>query len=218
MELQNSPHPESKGMGADGAKYLQAVSIAQQTGKTVEEVLAFMGLTGSPVGSQTTAVSVTLPKELQNATLPLPVMTEAEAGAENAKSVAKSLAPKQKEPVEDVNGFVITEVIDQSEATEADLAKLSEQEEENNWDEHIRVGSTVRIIYQVAASKVNFVGKKGKVTRVIGNEAAKVYEVEFSGKKVPHIQLNKKTGKLERGYKNKSLKNTFSEDQVELAH
>ena len=37
MEELKSPHEPSKGMSAEGAKYLQAVSIAQQTGKTIEE-------------------------------------------------------------------------------------------------------------------------------------------------------------------------------------
>jgi hypothetical protein len=205
--------PDSKGAGADVGKILQATVLAQQLGKTVEEVLQFMGATS--LGQTTTSQPA---PSLVDKTLSLPAI-EAML-PEDAKGLASSEdvvpAKKQDKQVND-DGFVVTEVVDVSEATDADLAKISEQEEDNQWDDKIRVGSTVKIVYQVNASRINWVGKKGKVVRVVGNEAAKIYEVEFSGRKVAHVQLNKKTGKLERGYKNKPLCNTFSEDQVELA-
>jgi uncharacterized protein YxjI len=200
---------DSKGAGADVGKILQATALAAQLGKSVEEVLAFMG---------TSAPSISLPQvapPMSKAEMPVVVAQEEEVeeGEIEVKPVAKAKAREVP-----ADGFVVTESLDVSEASEADLQKLSEaeQEEENNWDGKIREGSKVKVVYQVNASKINWVGKKGKVIRIVGNEHAKVFEVEFSGRKVAKVRLNKKTGKLERGYENKPLRTTFSEDQLEL--
>jgi hypothetical protein len=201
---------DSKGAGADVGRMLQAAALAAQLGKSVEEVLAFMGA----------ALPPTLP-QVAPPSSPAPV---AEVVEEEVLEEVKGAKPaKVVVPVAEVPGddkFIVTEIVSLEDASEADLdrlAKEEEAEEENDWTGKIRVGSKVKIVYQVAASRINWIGKKGKVTRIVGNEAAKVFDVEFSGGKIPKIRLNKKTGKLERGYEKKIIRNTFSEDQVELA-
>lgn len=211
--------PNSPGMNAEQAKAFAALAgvatvtkqtdprlamaqlIASQTGKTVEEVLAFMG---TPVATPTPA--------------PAPQVLEEQPILEEIKDAkpAKVVVPVTEVPGDDK--FIVTEIVDLEDATEADLNKLAleEEEQENDWTGKIRVGSKVKIIYQVSASRINWVGKKGKVVRIVGNEAAKVFDVEFQGGKIPKIRLNKKTGKLERGYEKKVIRNTFSEDQLEL--
>jgi hypothetical protein len=210
--------PESKGMDASAAKAFAALAgvgtsvqqdpqlamakmIASQTGKTLEEVLAFMG-------PAATAAKVATPA---------PVVEEAEVLEEvKNEKPAKVAVPVADIPEDDK--FIVTEVVDVEDATEADLDKLSEEEEEEqDWSGKIRVGSKVKVVYQVKASRINWIGKKGKVTRIVGNESAKVFDVEFQGGKIPKIRLNKKTGKLERGFIKKVICNTFSEDQLELA-
>ena len=205
--------PNSTGMNAEQAKAFAALAgvttaakqadprlamaqlIASQTGKTVDEVLAFMG---NPVPA---------PQVLDEQ----PILEE----------IADTKPAKVVVPVTEVPGddkFIVTEIVNLEDASEADLDKLAaEEEDENDWSGKIRVGSKVKIIYQVSASRINWIGKKGKVTRVVGNESAKVFDVEFTGGKIPKIRLNKKTGKLERGYEKKVIRNTFSEDQIELA-
>lgn len=208
---------DSPGMNADQAKAFAALAgvvvaakaadprlamaqtIASQTGKTVEEVLFFMG-------SAPTTPTVA------------PQILEEQPILEEIKDVKppKVVVPVSEVPEDDK--FIVTEIVNLEEATEADLDKLAkeEEDEENDWTGKIRVGSKVKIVFQVSASRINWVGKKGKVVRIVGNEAAKVYDVEFTGGKIPKIRLNKKTGKLERGYEKKVIRNTFSEDQVAL--
>lgn len=208
--------PNSSGMNADQAKAFAALAgvttvtkqadprvamaqlIATQTGKTIDEVLAFMG---------PAAPAPTAPQVLDEQ----PILEE----IKDTKP-AKVVVPVTEVPGDDK--FIVTEIVNLEDATESDLNKLAleEEEEENDWTGKIRVGSKVKIVYQVAASRINWVGKKGKVTRIVGNEAAKVFDVEFAGGKIPKIRLNKKTGKLERGYEKKVIRNTFSEDQLEL--
>ncbi len=173
--------------------------IAGQTGKTVEEVLAFMG---NP--------AVTAP-----AAPVAPVEDKVMLEPVNEATPSKVVVPVDQIPGDDK--FIVTEIVNPEDATEADLKFLDdEEEEENDWSGKIRQGSKVKIVYQVAASRINWVGKKGKVVRIVGNEAAKVYDVEFSGGKIMKSRLNKKTGKIERGYEKKVIRNTFSEDQLEL--
>lgn len=210
--------PPSVGMNAEQAKAFAALAgvtavakaadpkitmaqlIASQTGKTLEEVLAFMG--AAPFTSIPTP-----PQVIEEQ----PLLEE----VKDAKP-AKVVVPVAEVPGDDK--FIVTEIVNIEDASEADLDKLAaEEEDENDWTGKIRVGSKVKIVYQVSASRINWIGKKGKVTRVVGNEAAKVFDVEFTGGKIPKIRLNKKTGKLERGYEKKVIRNTFSEDQIELA-
>lgn len=183
---------------ADDSTLIMAKSIAAQTGKSLEEILTFL----NDVPKSSVKIS--------------PLSDETEI-LEEVKDVKRS---KVIVPIVDIpedDKFIVLESVDPSEASETDLEKLAEEEEnENDWSGKIRVGSKVKIVYQVSASRINWVGKKGNVTRVVGNEAAKVFEVEFHGGKIPKIRLNKKTGKLERGYVKKIIRNTFSEDQVEL--
>ncbi|MGH7974776.1 MAG: hypothetical protein ACREBR_04575 [bacterium] len=212
--------PSSPGMNAEAAKAFAALAgvvtpvqadpklamarmIAQQTGKSLEEVMAFMG-TSAP------------------ATAPAAIPVESAPAGEILEEVPASKPAKVVVPVAEVPGddkFIVTEIVDLEDASEADLDRLAKEEEdaEQDWSGKIRVGSRVKIIYQVSASRINWIGKKGKVTRIVGNEAAKVFDVEFQGGKIPKIRLNKKTGKLERGYEKKVIRNTFSEDQLELA-
>src|SRR6185295_1580669 len=208
--------PNSTGMNAEQAKAFAALAgvstvakkddpqvamarlIAAQTGKTLEEVLAFMGKPAVPAPA--------VPQVIADK----PILEEVET------KPAKVVVPVTEFPGDDK--FIVTEIVNLEDASEADLNKLAleEEEEENDWSGKIRVGSKVKIVYQVSASRINWVGKKGKVTRIVGNEAAKVFDVEFQGGKIPKIRLNKKTGKLERGYEKKVIRNTFSEDQLEL--
>lgn len=215
--------PNSPGMNAEQAKAFAALAgvstvakqddptiamarlIASQTGKTLEEVLAFMGKgTSTPAPVATPA--------------PAPQVLEEQPILEEIKDAkpAKVVVPVTEVPGDDK--FIVTEIVDLEDATEADLNKLAleEEEQENDWTGKIRVGSKVKVVYQVSASRINWIGKKGKVVRIVGNEAAKVFDVEFQGGKIPKIRLNKKTGKLERGYEKKVIRNTFSEDQLEL--
>jgi hypothetical protein len=177
-------------------KLAMAQLIASQTGKSIDEVLAFMG-----------AAIPTPPQVLDEQ----PILEE----IKDVKPV-KVAVPVTEVPGDDK--FIVTEIVNLEDASEADLNKLAEEEDEqeNDWSGKIRVGSRVKIVYAAAACRINWVGKKGKVTRIVGNEAAKVFDVEFQGGKIPKIRLNKKTGKLERGYEKKVIRNTFSEDQLEL--
>lgn len=217
-ELIPSPHQPSKGMSADGAKYLQAISIAQQTGKSVEEVLAFMGVStpiGAPVAvapPPTTVPAQSVPPELEDKAAILAIPEE-----EEIQPTAKAKAPSsKKEAIPDETGFVVTETIDPANATESELDQLPSEDDENDWSGKIREGSKVKVTWQAPGNRIKWEGKKGKVTRVIGNENAKIYEVEFAAGKIQKVRINKKTGKLERGYVTKKLCGTFSEDQVEL--
>ena len=178
-------------------KVAMAQMIATQTGKTLEEVLAFMG------GTTPAPVPAVAPVEEKIMLEPV-----------NEATPSKVVVPVDQIPGDDK--FIITEIVNQEDATDADLKFIDVEEEENDWSGKIRVGSKVKIVYQVAASRINWVGKKGKVTRIIGNEAAKVFDVEFNGGKIMKSRLNKKTGKIERGYEKKVIINTFSEDQLEL--
>lgn len=204
---------DSRGAGADVGKMLQAAALAAQLGKSVEEVLAFMGASTSTV-----TLPTVLPQVAPVATAEAPIEIFEEEILEEVKGSkpAKVVVPVQAVPEDDK--FIVTEIVNLEDASESDLDKLAkeEEEDENDWTGKIRVGSKVKIVYQVSASRINWVGKKGKVTRIIGNEAAKVFDVEFTGGKIPKIRLNKKTGKLERGYEKKVIRNTFSEDQIEL--
>jgi hypothetical protein len=212
---------DSKGAGADVGKMLQAVALAQQLGKSVEEVLAFMGASSTvpippTVPSQTNVPQppAELPPALKDAKVFLPTEEPVEEIPEENKVKAKE-TPKAK-AVADDTGFVVTETVDPEQATEKELDELFPDEEENNWDGKIREGSKVRVTYSVPGSKIKWQGKIGKVIRIIGNEQAKVYEIEFKGQKIPKVRLNKKTGKLERGYINKKLVTTFDIEDIEL--
>lgn len=214
---------DSPGMNADQAKAFAALAgvvtaakaadprlamaqtIASQTGKTVEEVLSFMGpAPTTPTGT----VSIPTPAPL------------VEIFEEPLEEVKGSKPTKVAVPVTEVLGddkFVVTEIVNLEDASEADLDKLAQEEDdEQDWSGKIRLNSRVKIVYQVSATRINWIGKKGKVVRIVGNEAAKVYDVEFQGGKIQKIRLNKKTGKLERGYEKRVIRNTFSEDQIEL--
>jgi hypothetical protein len=204
---------DSRGAGADVGRMLQAAALASQLGKSVEEVLAFMG-TSAPAGIH---IPQAVPAVAPEAVVPAEIFVE-----EPLEEVKGTKPPKVAVPVAEIPGddkFIVTEIVNIEDASESDLNKLAleEEEEENDWSGKIRVGSKVKIVYQVSASRINWIGKKGKVTRIVGNEAAKVFDVEFTGGKIPKIRLNKKTGKLERGYEKKVIRNTFSEDQIELA-
>jgi len=220
MEYIPSPHQDSKGASADVGKMLQAVALAQQLGKSVEEVLAFMGTPSTvpvpPVVPAQTVVPQSapeLPPALQDAKVFLP--EDADVVIEEPKQENKAKATSKAKAVADETGFIVTEEVDAAQATEKELDELF-PEEENNWDGHIREGSKVRITYSVPGSRIKWTGKIGKVIRIIGNEKAKVYEVEFKGQKIPKVRLNKKTGKLERGYINKKLVTTFDTEDLEL--
>jgi len=212
--------PDGKGMDANSAKYFQAVALAAQMGKTVEEVLAFMGVPSSAVPkvspvipAQTVAPQPTpeLPPALQDAKVFLPADEDVIVEEPKQENKAKATTPKEVPS----DGFVVTETIDPEQATQAELDQAF-PEEENNWDGKIREGSKVRVTYSTPGSRIKWAGKVGKCIRVIGNEKAKVYEVEFKGQRIAKVRLNKKTGKLERGYENKRLVTTFDQEDIEL--
>lgn len=220
-EFLPDPHATENGKGAsaDVGKYLQAAALAAQLGKSVEEVLAFMG-TSKPVVVPTAQTITSLPQESQS--LPQELLDKAgileipDEPVQEIKPNAKAAASK-KELVADESGFVVTEVVDAVDATEAELDEaMPPEEEDNDWSGKIREGAKVKITWQAPGSKIKWEGKKGKVIRVIGNEQAKVYEVEFAAGKIAKTRLNQKTGKLERGYITKKFQGTFSEDQLEL--
>ncbi len=230
-EFLPDPHATENGKGAsaDVGKYLQAAALAAQLGKTVEEVLSFMG-TSKPVvvppaqtiSSMPQGEPQALPQELLNKASILKIPNELfkipDEPIEKVSSQAKMKSPttKKAEPIADETGFVVTEIVEAADATEAELDEAMPPEEDNNWSGKIREGDTVRITWQAPGSKIKWEGKKGKIIRIIGNENAKVYEVEFAAGKVSKTRLNKKTNKLERGFITKKFQGTFSEDQIEL--
>jgi hypothetical protein len=171
----------------------EVLKMAKLTGRSIEEVLAFMKPTAPPqdISVKDPIVSLLVDKE------PTPVA---------------KVQPKEVP----ADGFVVTEVIDPAQATQAELDQAFPEEEENNWDGKIREGSKVRVTYNAPGSRIKWAGKVGTVVRVIGNEKAKVYEVSFKGQKIAKTRLNKATGKLERGFENKKLTTTFDQEDVEL--
>ena len=212
-----SPHTatDGKGASADVGKYLQAAALAAQLGKTVEEVLAFMGTSKPVVPPSQADVPIASGQLLPNILSEEILAISEEPIEEVSPQVkAKAAAPK-KEALPDETGFVVTRVIDPTEATQEELDQVF-PEEENNWDGKIREGSKVKVTYNVPGSRIKWSGKIGKVIRIIGNEQAKVYEVEFKGQKIKKVKLNKKTGKLEEGYENKRLATTFDQEDIEL--
>ena len=216
------------GVTAGGAKPVDpriamAQVIAGQTGKTVEEVLSFMGVDAMAPAAVPASVQVVTTPVVENPSVFLPedaaAVIEAEPAMPVPAPVAKAKAPTKVAPPKEVpaDGFVVTEVVDIEQATQAELDQVfPDEEEENNWDGKIREGSKVRITYAAPGSRIKWAGKIGKVIRIIGNEKAKVYEVEFKGQKIMKTRLNKKTGKLERGYENKKLVTTFDQEDLEL--
>src|SRR6185437_8777031 len=128
-------------------KVEMAKVIASQTGKTVEEVLAFMGGATPVAATPAPAAPQVLDEQ--------PILEE----VKDAKP-AKVVVPVTEVPGDDK--FIVTEIVDLEDATEADLNKLAleEEEEEQDWSGKIRVGSKVKIIYQVSASRINWIGKK----------------------------------------------------------
>ena len=214
------------GVTAGGAKPVDpriamAQVIAGQTGKTVEEVLSFMGVDATAPAAVPAPAQVVTTPVVENPSVFLPEDADAVIEAEPAMPapVVKAKASTKVAPPKEVpaDGFVVTEVIDPEQATQAELDQVfPDEEEENNWDGKIREGSKVRITYAAPGSRIKWSGKIGKVIRIIGNEKAKVYEVEFKGQKIMKTRLNKKTGKLERGYENKKLVTTFDQEDLEL--
>jgi len=221
--------PSGGGMNAEQAKAFAALAgvtaaakvvdtrtamaqlIADQTGKSVEEVLAFMGPAAK--SAQAAAPKPVLQPLPEVKVVPLPVVEEESVVTDEE---AKALAPIK--PVKEVpaDGFVVTEIVDVEDASQAELDQAFPEEDENDWSGKIREGSKVKVVYCNPSSKIKWQGKVGKVVRVIGNEKAKVYEVEFKGQKIQKVRLNKKTGKLERGYENKKLVTTFDQEDIEL--
>src|ERR1700681_2112250 len=111
--------PEGKGMGADSAKLFQAIAIAGQTGKTVEEVLAFMGVAvpagGIPAPAAVPATPVATAPAKEDPSVFLPADAEvaiAEAPATPAQHAKPKAVPKETP----ADGFVVTEVIDPKDA------------------------------------------------------------------------------------------------------
>ena len=154
---------------------LQAVALAQQLGKSVEEVLAFMGTPSTVpvppvVPAQTVVPQSTpeLPPALQDAKVFLPADEDVVIEEPKQEDKVKTTIPKAK-AVADESGFVVTETVDAEQATEKELDELF-PEEENNWDGKIREGSKVKVTYSVPGSRIKWTGKIGKVIRIIGNE------------------------------------------------
>jgi hypothetical protein len=223
--------PDGGGMNAEQAKVFAAMAgvaatkqadprltmatlIASQTGKSVEEVLAFMGPAAADPAPVTPPV-VAAPAKKEDPSVFLPEDADAAVAAAPITPAqhAKPLPAPKEVPAD---GFVVTEVIDPSQATQAELDQAFPEEEENNWDGKIREGSKVRVTYTAPGSRIKWAGKIGTVIRVIGNEKAKVYEVSFKGQKIAKTRLNKVTGKLERGFENKKLTTTFDQEDIEL--
>lgn len=220
-ELIPSPHEPSKGMSADEAQKFLALSISQQSGKSIDDVLAFLkGQGGSPAAAQSTTPqpAPVLPEALAEAKLPLPQETVEE---EVIEEVVVAPTPKTKAPLKVTkadNGMdeVITETLSDDEADDETLEKLNEEEFEE-FDGKIRMGSKVKVVYDPPGGRIKWMGRKGTVTRIIGNERAKVFEIEFPKGKFPFTRRNKKTGKIEKGYQIKKIKNTFDAENIELA-
>lgn len=218
----NDPHyvPDSKGASGDTGKYLQAVALAQSSGRSVEECLAFLGV-NKPATVATQLVPVSnkpegeLPEVLKDKVVPLPVEESLVTDEE-----AKELAPVK--PVKEVpaDGFVVTEEYDEADAPEDLINKVTEQEVVQDWSGTIREGSKVKVTWhrdEGVRGRLQWVGKIGKVIRKIGNENATIYEVEFAAGKIPQVRRNPKTGKLQKGFRMKKLSGLFDATEIALA-
>lgn len=239
--------PEGGGMSADAAKAFQALAsvvappvaagvvdpkiamakvLAQQSGKTYEEALAFLG--GPTPAAQLTAKAAA-PRKAKAKPAPVETAEQEEIIEEVIEEVIE--APKVRKPRKvkaapapvitknETTGQeeVITQTLDDEEASDETLALLNEEEFEV-YDGKIRVGSKIVVTYDPPiGGRINWKGRKGIVTRIIGNEKAKVYEVEFPKGKFPFTRRNKTTGKIEKGFTIKKIRNTFDSENIELA-
>lgn len=185
-------------------------TLAKMTGKTEEEVLKFLEkkdveqlqVVSDLSKTQTlNAPKVELPKELQNKTVPLPVETP----DAKVNEVAKVLAPVEE---------VITEEVPIEDLTQEQLEEVDENQFAST---SIRVGSKVRCTWQPNAGKgkIKWVGKTGTVVQKLSDSGVSIYLVEFPAGKIPFSRLNKKTGKLERGYSIKKLQQWMDENNIE---
>lgn len=233
--------PEGGGMSADAAKAFQALAsvvaggaqtgpatvdpkiamakvLAQQSGKTFEEALAFLG---GPTPAEQLTAKAPSPATVKPA---ITAVDEEVVVEEVIEEVIEAPKPKAKAKkavavTKNAQGMdeVITQTLDDEEADDATLALLNEEEFEE-YDGKIRLGSKVVVTYDPPiGGHINWRGRKGIVTRIIGNERAKVYEVEFPKGKFPFTRRNKKTGKIEKGFTIKKIRNIFDSENIELA-
>lgn len=211
MELENTPHPVSNGMSAGDAQRLMATAIAQQTGKTVEEVLIF--LQGQAIPKEELLEEVPAPKKVPVVSNVKPQPTVVPSKPVVAKNTDQVIRTED-------DGFVVTEELTEEEAPVELLNKIAQEDDMQDFSGTIREGSMVKVTYhrdQGVKGRLQFVGRKGKVVRKIGNENATIYMVEFDAGKVPEVRKDPKTGKIQKGYKIKKLQGTFDDTEIELA-
>jgi hypothetical protein len=185
-------------------------TLAKMTGKTEAEVLKFLEKKNSPPEGIAQIASEKQPTPevhplLKDLKLPLPLQ-DALPVEENAKS----LAPK------DVVDEVITEEVPLDSLTPE---QLEEAEAENNtFSDSIRVGSKIRVTWEpnVGRGKIKWVGKVGTVIQKLSDHGVSVYLVEFPAGKIPFQKIDKKSGKLQRGYHTKKLQQWLDENNIEL--
>lgn len=229
--------PEGGGMNADAAKAFQALAamtapgaagpavtdpkiamakvLAQQSGKTFEEALAFLG-GPTPADQMTPPPTKASTPPVEEEVVVEEVVEEVLDEVPTPKAKAKKASPVI---TKNANGTeeVIIQTLDDEEADDTTLEQLNEEEFEE-YDGKIRVGSKVVVTYDPPiGGRINWKGRKGIVVRIIGSEKAKVYEVEFPKGKFPFTRRNKKTGKIEKGFTIKKIRNTFDSENIELA-
>jgi hypothetical protein len=178
-------------------------TLAKMTGKTEEEVLKFLNVTQVEVPTSAEAV---LKKALQEPLNNQPITARPEPPKADAPAMA--LEPKV------VPDEVITEEVPLDQVSKEEL---EEAESLNTFSTSIRVGSKVRVTWQPNAGKgkINWVGRVGTVIQKLSDSGVSIYNIEFPAGKIPFSRLNKKTGKLERGYSTKKLQQWCDEANIE---
>jgi len=185
-------------------------TLAKMTGKSEEEVLKFL--------EKKEEVHVT---EKMTAPQHVPVVKESseqtttDAPVPFAKETPQTIIITAKAPEPKVVADeVITEEVPIDQLTPEQL----EETDENQFaSTSIRVGSKVRVTWQPNAGKgkIKWVGKTGTVIQKLSDSGVSIYLVEFPAGKIPFSRLNKKTGKLERGYSTKKLQQWMDENNIE---
>lgn len=185
-------------------------TLAKMTGKTEAEVLKFLEKKDSPpegvaqITSEKQAIPEVVP-QLKDLKLPLP--SQGTPSVEESVK-AKALAPKV------VTDEVITEEVPLDQVSQEQLDNL---DSENQFQSGMRVGGKVRVTWEpnVGKGKIKWVGRVGTVLQKLSDHGVSVYLVEFPAGKIPFQRVNKKTGKLEKGYHTKKLQSWFDENNIE---
>jgi hypothetical protein len=172
-------------------------TLAKMTGKTEAEVLKFLE---KKEEAKVELKSVIIEEK--------PTMAIPKETVEEVKEIAKIFESKA------VTDEVITEEVPLDQVSQEQLDNL---EEETQFQGGMRVGGKVRVTWEpnVGKGEIKWVGRVGTVLQKLSDHGVSVYLVEFPAGKIPFQRVNKKTGKLEKGYHTKKLQSWFDENNIE---